>query len=121
MTNFIIQIVVAVLQAFMPAVLNRKDSFEDANKQTAIKKKLNQKIIKSWGKVALPFILMCVFLTGCVSTKTVYISDGEPVRIRETIKNAKVWTLDADGRPVAGKMDIPAGWYALPFTDEEGN
>jgi hypothetical protein len=118
--TIIIQIAVAVLQAFLPAVLNPENSFEDAKKQTAIKKKLNQRIIKSWGKVALP-LLMCVFLTGCVSTKTVYISDGEPVRIRETIKNAKVWTLDADGKPVAGRMDIPAGWYALPFTDEESN
>jgi hypothetical protein len=106
-----------VLQAFLPAVLNPENSFEDAKKQTAIKKKLNDRISKSWGKVALP-LLVCAFLTGCVSTKTVYISDGEPVRIRETIKNAKVWTLDTDGKPVAGKMDIPAGWYALPYSRE---
>ena len=118
--TIIIQIVVAVLHAFMPAVLNPENTFEDAKRQTDLKNKLNDRISKRWGKVALP-LLMCLFLTGCVSTKTVYISDGEPVRIRETIKNTKVWTLDADGNPIAGRMDIPAGWYALPFTDKDGN
>ncbi|MFI4912428.1 MAG: hypothetical protein ACIAQZ_12245 [Sedimentisphaeraceae bacterium JB056] len=116
--TILIQILVAVLQAILPAMINRKDSFEDAKKQTDLKKKLNQRIDQNWGKVALP-LLVCVFLAGCVSTKTVYITSGEPVRIRETIKNAKVWTLDADGNPVAGKIDIPAGWYALPFTEED--
>jgi len=33
------------------------------------------------------------------------------VRLRETVK-------DADGKPIAGKMHLPEGWYALPVEDE---
>ncbi len=120
MINIIIQIIVAVLQAVLPAMLNRKDTFEDAKKQTALKDRLNDRIDKSWGKAAIPLVLVCLLLTGCTSSKVIYVPDGEPVKIRETIKNAKVWTLDSQGKPVAGKMDIPAGWFALPDTREDG-
>ncbi len=119
MINIIIQIIMAVLQALLPALLNRENSFEDAKKQTVLKKRLNDRIDKSWGKAAIPLVLACILLGGC-SSKIIYVPDGEPVKIRETIKNAKVWTLDSDGKPVAGKMDIPAGWFALPDTREDG-
>lgn len=45
---------------------------------------------------------------------TIYVPAGEPVRLRETIKNAKVWVMDSSGELVAGKMDLPEGWYCLP-------
>ena len=64
------------------------------------------------------FLLPILLLTGCVS-RTVYVSDGTPVRLRETIRNAKVWIKGADGEPVAGEMDIPEGWYALPLPEED--
>jgi len=41
------------------------------------------------------------------------------VRLRETVTDAKVWVKDADGEPVAGKMDLPEGWYALPLEEDE--
>jgi hypothetical protein len=47
------------------------------------------------------------------------VPDGTPVRLRETVKDAKVWVKDADGKPVAGKMDLPEGWYALPMPEDE--
>ena len=53
---------------------------------------------------------------GC-GVRTVYVPHGEPVRLRETIEDAKVWVLDETGEPVAGKMDLPEGWYALPVDD----
>ena len=115
----IIQIIVAILQAVLPAMLNRKDTFEDAKKQTLLKKRLNDRIDKSWGKVVVPLVLACILLGGCTSSKIIYVPDGEPVKIRETIKNAKIWTLDSQGKPVAGKMDIPAGWFALPDKRED--
>ena len=68
----------------------------------------------------LPFLLPILLLTsgaGCI--RTIYVPHGTPVRLRQTVKNAKVWVKDADGKPVAGKMDIPNGWYALPLEDEE--
>ncbi len=45
--------------------------------------------------------------------------DGEAVRLRETVRAAKVWVLDESGKPVAGKMDLPEGWYCLPVPPEE--
>ena len=65
----------------------------------------------------LPFLIPILLLTGCV--RTIYVPHGTPVRLRETVKNAKVWVKDADGVPVAGKMDIPNGWYVLPMPEED--
>ena len=56
--------------------------------------------------------------SGC-GVRTVYVPHGEPVRLRETIEDAKVWVLDEHGEPVAGRMDLPEGWYALPVPEEE--
>ena len=71
----------------------------------------------------IPFLIPILLLTGCGSgslfTRTIYIPHGTPVRLRETVQDAKVWVKDADGEPVAGKMDLPEGWYALPLEDEE--
>jgi len=68
----------------------------------------------------LPFLLPILLLTsgaGCV--RTIYVPHGTPVRLRETVKNAKVWVKDANGEPVPGRMDIPEGWYALPLEESE--
>ena len=65
----------------------------------------------------IPFLLPILLLTGCV--RTIYVPHGTPVRLRETVKNAKVWVKDTDGAPVAGRMDIPNGWYALPMPEED--
>jgi len=64
----------------------------------------------------LPFLLPILLLAGC--TRTIYVPHGTPVRLRETVKDVKVWVKDADGEPVAGRMDIYEGWYALPLEDE---
>lgn len=53
---------------------------------------------------------------GC-SMRTVYIPTGDPVRLRETIPNAKVWVMDASGTPIKTTMDLPEGWYCLPDGD----
>lgn len=62
---------------------------------------------------AILYALLPLLLGGCW-TRTIYVPHGEPVRLRQTIRGARVWVLDADGKPVAGKMDLPEGWYALP-------
>lgn len=52
---------------------------------------------------------------GCSRAKrTVYVPDGSPVRIRETIKHAPVWVMDENGVWIPGSVDIPEGWFALP-------
>jgi len=68
-------------------------------------------------KRLIPFLLPILLLTGCV--RTIYVPHGTPVRLRETVDDVKVWVKDADGKPVAGMMDLPEGWYALPLDDEE--
>ncbi len=74
-------------------------------------------------KRLIPFLLPILLLTGCGGgapfTRTIYVPDGTPVRLRETVRDAKVWVKDADGKPVAGKMDLPEGWYALPMPEDE--
>ncbi len=65
----------------------------------------------------IPLLLPLVLLTGC-GVRTIYVPHGTPVRLRETVKDVKVWIKDTDGQPVAGKMDLPEGWYALPVDDE---
>ena len=66
----------------------------------------------------IPFLLPILLLTGC-AVRTIYVPHRTPVRLRETIHNAKVWVKDADGQTVAGRMDLPEGWYALPLDAEE--
>jgi len=65
----------------------------------------------------IPFLLPILLLAGCV--RTIYVPHGTPVRLRETVKDVKVWVKDAAGEPVAGRMDLAEGWYALPLEDEE--
>ena len=65
----------------------------------------------------IPLLLPILLLTGCV--RTIYVPHGTPVRLRETVKDVRVWVKDADGKPVAGRMDLYEGWYALPLEDEE--
>ena len=69
-------------------------------------------------KRLIPFLLPILLLTGC-GVRTIYVPHGTPVRLRETVKSAKVWVLDADGKPVAGKMDLPEGWYCLSVPPDE--
>jgi len=62
-------------------------------------------------------LLTCaiVWLTGfagCV--KTVYVKPGEPVRLREDVKDVAVWVQGEDGEWIAGRVDLSNGWYALP-------
>jgi len=71
----------------------------------------------------IPLLIPILLLTGCGSgslfTRTIYVPHGTPVRLRETVEDVKVWVKDADGQPVAGKMDLPEGWYALPLEEDE--
>jgi len=65
----------------------------------------------------IPLLLPILLLTGCV--RTIYVPHGTPVRLRETVEDVKVWVKDAGGEPVAGRMDLPEGWYAVELDDEE--
>ncbi len=71
---------------------------------------------KGWGirsKMALcAMICASAFCPGCV--RAILVPPGQPVRLRETIPDAKVWVADETGQEVETTVDLPAGWYCLP-------
>ena len=44
---------------------------------------------------------------------------GTAVRLRETVKDVKVWVKDTDGKAVPGRMNLPEGWYVLPVSESD--
>lgn len=62
-------------------------------------------------------LLLILLLAGC--TRTIYVPHGTPVRLRETVRDVKVWVKDADGQVVAGRMDLYEGWFALPMPEDD--
>ena len=54
-------------------------------------------------------------ITSCATGyRTIYVPDGTPVRLRQSVKGVDCWVLDQNGDWVKGRVDIPEGWYALP-------
>lgn len=114
--NALITFLVALLRALIPALVQAsKDTAEEGARAPELRNRLRQRVRETWGKAArVSVLLIClVSLSGCF-TRTIYVPDGTPVRLRETIRKAKVWVLDKDGNPVASEMDLPEGWYVLP-------
>ena len=114
MTAFLLALLEIIIRALLPALAaGASPSCEDGARQPALRAKLEERIRSTWGKVVL--VLVVLAISGC--TRTILVPPGEPVRLRETVKNVKVWAMGADGKPIAGQMDLPEGWYCL--ADEE--
>ncbi|MBN1554458.1 MAG: hypothetical protein JXA11_06915, partial [Phycisphaerae bacterium] len=90
---------------------------EDAQRQPELKKRLQDRVRAKFGALVVLLALL-VLPVGCMRTRTVYIPPGEPVRLRETVKNVKIWTVDKNGKPVPGKVNLAEGWYCLPDMKE---
>ena len=117
--KFLVAILEAVLRVLVPVLIERsRRTAEDSASRPALRERLRRRVRNSWGKV-MPVCLVVLLLSSGCSTRTVYVPSGEPVRLRETIPDARVWVLDEGGRPVAGVMDLPAGWYCLPVPEEK--
>ncbi|HUS57684.1 MAG TPA: hypothetical protein VM141_03450 [Planctomycetota bacterium] len=109
-------LIVAVLQALLPWLARKsRSTAEDGDPDKKTRNKLRKKVREFW--LIVVFLVFMPATAGCV--RTVYVPAGTPVRLRETLKNVKVWVKDADGEVVAGKMDLPEGWYALSVDTEE--
>lgn len=63
-------------------------------------------------------LVLCAFIFGC-PVRTVYVPQGDAVKLRETVKDVKVWVKTKSGDIVAGQMDLPEGWFCLPLDDED--
>ena len=75
--------------------------------------------MKRWMVVlALCFASAC--MTGCGRTRTVYVMDDEPSRLREEIKSAKVWVFDKQsGKEIEGERDLREGQWVVSDPGEE--
>lgn len=93
-----------------------RSTAEDGRTDPALRERLRRRVRSTWGKALIVAAVLLV-LPGC-ATRTIYVRNGEPVRLRETVHNAKVWVLDAKGTPTPGVMDLPEGWYCLPIEGE---
>ena len=111
----LLTILVAILQVLLPALFKATQrTAEDSAPQPQLKRRLRDRVRRTWAAV-----LLCVlFLPGCVN-RTIYIPQGEPVRLRQTIHGAKVWVKDANGNTVPGRVDLLEGWYCLELPPEE--
>ena len=117
--RWVIAILEAVLRALVPAIFKAsKHTAEDGATQAELRERLRRKVRRTW-RLGILLLLVVLLLPGC-GTRTIYVPSGEPVRLRETIRGAKIWVLDKDGKPVAGIMDLAEGWYVLGDPGESG-
>lgn len=112
----IAEILVAVV---IPAAKDAAtDTAETGSRDPKLRRRLLRRVRRAGWPAAL--LLIAAMIGGC-GTRTVYVPSGEPVRLRETVRDAKIWARDANGDPVAGVMDLREGWYCLPDSpDDEG-
>jgi len=115
----------AIVRAFLPAAFETakeaaRDTCEDARPQPELKARLQNRVRATWGRAgAVGALALCALLAAGCGTRAVYIQSGEPVRLRQPVKKAKVWVMDANGNPVPSRMTIPEGWYALEVPDDD--
>ena len=118
--RWIVAILEVVLRALLPVLFERsRPTAEDSRTQPELRDRLRRRVRKTWGGAALALLLATALLVSGCGTRTIYVPSGEPVRLRETVCGAKVWVLDASGKPVAGVMDLAEGWYVLPDPGED--
>ena len=119
---FLRVVINAIVRALVPAMFDEakkamRDTAEDALPQPVLKARLQNRVRATWGRAGA--LALCVLLAAGCGTRTVYTKSGEPVRLRQDVRNVKVWVMGADGKPLPSKMTLPEGWYALPMPGDE--
>lgn len=112
----LIPIITALLRALIPALVQYlKPTSEDASRAPEMRERLVDRIRGTWGRAGASMLLLAL-LVGC-TTHSVYVPEGSPVRLRQTVDNVDVWILNEQGEPTASVMDLPEGWYVLPMPE----
>ena len=118
MATFLVDLIVSILKAFLPSL---KEASKDTHtvavpEDEGLEKRLRDKVKSHWGVSTL--LLCSLLMFGC-GTRTVYIPDGTPVKLRESLKGVKVWVKTKEGEIIATEMDVSEGWFILPDTPEK--
>jgi hypothetical protein len=109
--NFLIKLLSALLPGIIKELLNIKPTMAEGKSDGRTEKRLKKKIKKRWSKSKLPLIVFIIIFAGC-GVKTVYVPEGDAVKLRETLKDVKVWVKPAKpAEPIAGKLTLYEGWY----------
>ncbi len=119
--SVLLSILAYVLRAILPALIQWWSRCSigtaEVSAPNPAKASFQETVMNSrWGKVPMVLLLSGVVLfAGCAAgARTVYVPDGEPVKLAADIPNADVWVLDKNGTPVRGKLTLHEGWYAAP-------
>mgnify|MGYP001770165912 CR=1 FL=1 len=71
-------------------------------------------------KLLIVLFLVVISSSGCaIFTRTVYVPDGKAVRLRQDVKNVKVWVKEVGGNTAEGRMTLQEGWYCKSMPQEE--
>lgn len=62
---------------------------------------------------ALTMLLAALSGVGC-GTRTVYVRDGDVLRLRQDVESVRVWVYDAAGDPLPSRATLREGWYVGP-------
>jgi len=108
----LIALALGLLKIILPAILNKSnDSYAEAHRQKDLTMNIKSRINNVWGQ-RLSVLLLCCFLSACY-TKTIYVPDQVPVRLRQELKDVKVWVVAEDGSVYESTMDLKEGWFVI--------
>ena len=67
-------------------------------------------------------LFFLLFLCGCTMfTRTIYVPEGQTVRLRQDVNNVKVWVKTADGGVAEGRITLKEGWFAVYMPNWDDN
>jgi hypothetical protein len=53
-------------------------------------------------------------------TRTIYVPEGQTVRLRQDVKNVKVWVKEKSGNTAQGRLTLKEGWFVLYMPEWSG-
>ena len=68
-------------------------------------------------KIVCVFIIFAV-IVGC-GGKVIYLDPGDAVRLRQDVKNVKVWVKTKDGEIIPTKTDLKEGGFYMMLTGDD--